>query len=117
MGARILVVEDGAIVALTLAQELQNAGFEVIGPAGTVTGALTLIEENGCDAAVLDVRLGNETAEPVARELLARGTPFVTLTGYMHEQLPPVFGCAPALAKPVQMKTLIAELRRCLGSG
>ena len=45
--------------------------------------------ETGCDVAVLDVNLGNETAEPVARELRARGTPFVVLSGYSSEQHPP----------------------------
>jgi hypothetical protein len=44
--------------------------------------ALQLVSDSDCDAAVFDVNLGNETSEPVARELNQLGTPFITLSGY-----------------------------------
>ena len=59
-----------------------DSGFEVIDPVGTVADALELIEKDDCDAAVLDINLGHETADPIARELLARASPFLALTGY-----------------------------------
>ncbi len=113
---RVLVVEDEALIALLLADCLQNAGFEVVGPATSVAKALALIEQTGCDAAVLDIRLGNESAEPIARELRARGTPFVTVSGYSPSQRSPTFEGAPMLVKPVRTNDLIAELRRCLAA-
>ena len=116
MSPRILVVEDSAVLALALAKAFNDSGFEVIGPVGTVADALELIEEVDCDAAVLDVNLGNETADPIARKLLARATPFVTLTGYTQEQLSPVFDGVPVLTKPVRAQTLLAALNRCLES-
>ena len=69
MTVRVLVVEDEAIVAIDIADQLTEAGFLVVGPAPSVAKALKLIEDVGCDVAVLDVNLRDETAEPVAREL------------------------------------------------
>ena len=115
--SRILVVEDEPLVAIEIAHILKKAGFDVIGPARSVAPALSLIEERGCDAAVLDINLGGETSEPVAWRLLTRGAPFVALSGYSRTQHPPVFSGAPALAKPVRPALLVAELRRCLKQG
>ena len=77
---RVLVVEDEPLVALDIAQVLRDADFEVLGPVRSVAPALSLIEESGCDAAVLDINLGGETSEPIAWKLLAKGIRFVTLS-------------------------------------
>ena len=114
MTTRILVVEDEALLAFDLAIQLASAGFEVVGPVASVAQALAIIHQVGCDAAVLDFHLGNETSEPVASELVARGTPFVTVSAHLHNQQPGVFSGAPALSKPIRIKILLAELRRCL---
>jgi DNA-binding NtrC family response regulator len=116
MKQRILVVEDQFIVSLTLAQILENEGFEVIGPAMSVTMARAIVGHVGCDAAVLDVNLHSGTAEPLAVELSARGIPFVVLTGSSLATLPNIFSVAPVLQKPLQADLLIAELNRCLGT-
>ncbi|MGA7328954.1 MAG: response regulator [Rhodomicrobium sp.] len=113
----ILVVEDDAILALGIELILKEAGFDVLGPANTVAQALSLMQEKGCDAAVLDVNLLDGTSEPVARRLLDSGTPFVVASGHSREQHPPVFNGASALAKPVEPELLIAEITRCIGRG
>jgi DNA-binding response OmpR family regulator len=91
MSVRVLVVEDEAIVAIDIADQLTDAGFLVIGPAPSVAKALKLIEDVGCDVAVLDVNLRDETAEPVARELRSRRTPFVFLSAVSRDHLPSGF--------------------------
>lgn len=111
---RVLVVEDEALIALLVADHLERAGFKVVGPATSVSKALDLIEEGDCEAAILDIRLGEELAEPIAHALKARGTPFVTVSGYSRTQRSAAFEGAPMLVKPVKTKDLIAELRRCL---
>jgi DNA-binding response OmpR family regulator len=93
---------------------LADAGLEVIGPATSVSKALRLVGEVGCDVAILDVNLGKETAEPVARELRARGTPFVVLSGYSSEQHPPGFHGAAVLSKPARPSVLVAILAKLL---
>jgi PAS domain S-box-containing protein len=113
-GKRVLVVEDEALIAIAVADLLRNAGFEVVGPVGTVARALALIEETGCDVAVLDVNLGDETAEPIARRLIGSGTPFVAVSGYARDQQPEVFRSAPQLAKPVRRALLVEILMQCL---
>lgn len=112
--ARILVVEDVGLLALTMADILTSSGFEVVGPAASVAEALALIRTEGCDAALLDINLRGETSEAIAHELKSRACPFISLTGYTLERLPAVFADAPALSKPVRSRVLIAELRRCL---
>lgn len=111
MSSRILIVEDEPLLAFDLAQHVGEAGFAVVGPASSVQAALSLIEREGCDAAVLDVNLGRETAEPVALALKSRGTPFVILSGYSRAQHPLGFAGAPALTKPARPAELVAILR------
>ena len=113
-GRRILVVEDEPLIAMDFSQTLSEADYEVIGPVNSVSQALALLAQFGCDGAVLDVNLGTETSEPVARELIKRGTPFVTTSGYSREQLPAIMQTAPLLSKPVSSAMLIAEVERCL---
>jgi DNA-binding response OmpR family regulator len=114
MGIRVLVVEDEPIIALDIRKQLANAGFEVLGPATSVANALPLVAEPGCDVAVLNVNLGNETSEPIARKLQASGKPFVVLSGYCRDDLPPSFNGATFLAKPVLADELVAAVRACI---
>jgi PAS domain S-box-containing protein len=103
---------DEALTAFEVTKQLKEAGFDVIGPAASVTQALRLLQEqSGCDAAVLDVNLGRETSEVVARRLSGCGTPFVTITGYSRMQLAPAFKAAPLLTKPVSSNALVETLR------
>lgn len=111
---RILVVEDDALIAIETGQILAEAGFQVVGPAKSVAKALELIKHTGCDAAILDINLGSETSERVARELNARGTPFVTQSGYSKGQHPALFQGVPAFAKPVRPEPLLASLRQAI---
>ena len=114
MTKRVLVVEDDALLGLDIADQLTDAGLEVVGPASSVASAMRLIAEKGCDVALLDVNLGNETAEPVARALRAKGTPFAILSGYSSQQHPQGFQDAPMLSKPVRPEALLALLLDCL---
>jgi DNA-binding response OmpR family regulator len=116
MAERILVVEDEPLIAFDVADYLKAAGFEVVGPAASVSAALKLLESPGCDLAVLDVNLGRETATPIADALRAKSLPFIALSGYSSDQLPEGFRNSPMLTKPVDPRKLVAELRRFLGT-
>ena len=113
---RILVVEDEPLVALELTQSLREAGFAVMGPARSVGQAMQLLEAGGCDAAVLDINLGEETSEPIARELIRTNTPFFTVSGYAADQGPDVVAQVPAFSKPVQSERLIAGIGRMIAA-
>lgn len=112
-GARVLVVEDEAIVSMLIEDILLDAGATVVGPAARVAQALALVDgtdDGPLDAALLDVNLLNETTAPVAAALRERGVPFVFATGYGASGLPPGFEDAPVLQKPFQEHDLRAAL-------
>ena len=114
MSARVLIVEDEFFIALDIGQQLTDAGFEVVGLAPSVAKALNIVAEPGCDVAVLDVNLGGETSEPVARKLREADKPFVVLSGYSTDNQLPWFGNATVLSKPLRMNDLVTALRGCI---
>ena len=70
---RILIVEDEALVALELTENLERAGHEVVGPAATMTEALALCEEVPPELALLDINLRDgSNGVDIARALFAR---------------------------------------------
>lgn len=78
---RVLVVEDEFIIALDIQASLEEAGAAVIGPAYTLAQALELAEHEKFSAAMLDLRLGCDSASPVAQLLIERHIPFLFYTG------------------------------------
>ena len=107
---RVLVVEDEAIIAIDMAAALEDAGFSVIGPVGSVYEAMQLLDEKPCDCAVLDINLAGETSAPVASRLLADGIPFVTVSGNTPESTGDEFSQSPFLSKPIITSKLLAKL-------
>jgi DNA-binding response OmpR family regulator len=101
------------MIGLDIGEQLAEAGFEVVGPALSVAKALRLVAEPGCDVAVLDINLGSETSGPIARKLRASGTPFVVVTGYSVDNLPPWFHDAIIVTKPYRIADLVCALRKC----
>src|SRR3954468_7744379 len=47
-GLKILVVEDEFLVAMNLGNMIQTLGGEVLGPVGTVSAAIELLEKRKC---------------------------------------------------------------------
>ena len=71
---RILIVEDEALIAWMLADSLEDAGHEVVGPAATMAEALALCEgAPPPELALLDINLRDgSNGVDVARALLER---------------------------------------------
>jgi DNA-binding response OmpR family regulator len=113
-GIRVLVVEDDFLIAMDTSRTLAEAGFEVVGPARSVAVSLKLIAN--CDVAVLNFMLGNETSEPIARKLQAVGKPFVVLSGYPADKLPPLLAGATILTKPCPADEFVAAVREAARS-
>lgn len=107
---KILVVEDEALVADMLAQILDGAGMDVIGPIGTITGALQIASDE-MDAAFLDVNLRGERIDPVADILKSRGIPIIFTTGY-GQSLGPLGEGATILTKPYTDARVLDALTR-----
>jgi DNA-binding NtrC family response regulator len=112
-GLRVLVVDDEMIIALDIESALAEAGAVVVGPACDVAEALELVNREPLSAAVLDVRLGAGTVEPVAEALFERGVPFVFYSGQVRGE---ASFCrwpkATFVAKPSPSRVLTEAVRR-----
>lgn len=108
---RVLLVEDEALVALLACDVLEEGGYEIVGPADRLAGALALAGNEALDAALLDINLAGEAVWPVAELLGRRRIPFVLVSGY-GDSLPMPAGCAPAqrLSKPYDGQSLLRAL-------
>ena len=118
-GSRLLLVEDEAIVAMMIEDQLIDLGCVVVSVVASVSEGLAAIDQkaSALDAAVLDVNLGNEKVYPVAERLKERGIPFIFSTGYGLAGIAPDFSEIPALAKPFGSKALETTLVYALSAG
>ncbi len=101
-----MIVEDEALVAMALEDQLIDLGRSVVAVCTTVADALKAITEHAPDAAILDVNLGGELVYPVADRLLAAGIPFVMITGYGRESIDREYSSIDILEKPIDRKAL-----------
>jgi CheY-like chemotaxis protein len=79
---RVLVVEDETLVALMMADQLIEIGYNVVGPASTISEARHLAETASLDAAIIDLNLQGIFSGEVADTLSRRQIPFLFITGY-----------------------------------
>jgi PAS domain S-box-containing protein len=105
-GASIMVVEDEALVALAVNDSLIDLGLCVVGPFSRVADARRVLQNTTVDAAILDVNLSGELVYPLADLLMARGIPFVFVTGYGAESIDRRFQDTPVLQKPIEKDVL-----------
>lgn len=96
---RILVVEDEPLVAIMLEDALQDFGYQVVGPVENLKAAIQLAASERLDAAVLDINIDGTISEAVGDQLMARGIPFLLVSGYQRD-LGLRFGNVPLLRKP-----------------
>lgn len=112
---RVLVVENDEMSAALLQMQLVQSGAVVVGLAASVAESLRLLGDTDPQVALLDYRLANnETSEPVAAALGARGIPFVLATGMAPDHLPEAFRAGVMLTKPYLTAELNAALARAL---
>ncbi|MBA4805054.1 MAG: response regulator [Brevundimonas sp.] len=70
MTARILIVEDEALVAMELQFVLEDLGHEVVGTVADARTARNLVRENDVDLALVDIHLSDgPTGVELGREL------------------------------------------------
>lgn len=109
-GLRVLVVEDEALIALTLEDMLEELGCVVAAVAGVLDEAVAAAETVALDMAVVDANLNGRSARPVVETLRARGAPVLIASGYDAAELARLGLHAPALRKPYRL----ADLERAL---
>jgi CheY-like chemotaxis protein len=114
-GLRILLVEDMAVVSEAIAGMLRDFGCTVVGPAATLDEAAQAVQEREFDGVLLDVNLHGEMAFGVADELIARGIPFIFLTGYGRAALEGPYDDRAMIEKPFTQEELKAIMVRVFG--
>ncbi len=84
---RILIVEDEAVIAADLHDELMAQGYEVTGTAATAEGALSLAEAGQPDLVLMDINLaGSADGVIAASALRGEEIPVIFLTAHYDER-------------------------------
>lgn len=112
----VLIVEDEALIAMALADDLETAGYGVAGPFHRVGDTLDWLTRETPDVAIIDVHLRDGSSADLARVLRDRHVPFIVFSGdnrdgHNHD----AFHGARWLSKPVGARQLlgtVAELAR-----
>ena len=109
----ILLVEDDALIAMTLEAALADQGYTVRGPASTAERALQLCELSRPDLALVDINLrdGNGRGIDLARELLSRwGVPSLFVSGQQAQAQQNKDAALGYISKPYTMQTVIDSI-------
>ena len=113
---RVLILEDEALIALNLQDELQDAGYEVAGPFTTCSAALQWLGSATPSLAILDAALTDGSCIEVASELSRREVPFLVYSG--HQENHSLMAKLPDLTwveKPAPPDVLIQACQQLLG--
>ena len=111
-GKTILIVEDEPLLAMDIVRQLESAGAGVVGPAGTISLASSMIEQHQFDGALLGCNLGGDPVDEIAAALARKNIPFAFVSGYSRDSLPTSFINAELLSKPFDAHQLLAIVAR-----
>ncbi|QQQ17805.1 response regulator [Brevundimonas vitis] len=108
MTARILIIEDEALVAMELRFVLEDLGHEVIGTAADAATARNLVAENEVDLALVDIHLSDgPTGIGLGRELgQDRGVSVLFMTANPGMVRDGVAGTIGVLSKPTDERAV-----------
>ena len=114
----ILILEDEAFVAYDLAETVELAGHDVLGPFFNCAEARNSLAITKPDYAILDIDLGNgENSFSFAQELKKIQIPFTFATGYSESEknLLREFQDVPRLNKPFAFHEVEDQISTLMG--
>ena len=111
---RILIVEDEPLIAMTVADMLEELGYEIAGTVARLDEALAFVEQHAIDGALLDVNLGRDKIDPVADLLARKQCPFIFATGDGKAGLPAGHEARPFVSKPFRLQDLERAMARAV---
>ncbi|HWQ86062.1 response regulator [Brevundimonas sp.] len=117
MSARILVIEDEALVAMELRFVLEDLGHEVVGTAADARTARRLVEDTEVDLALVDIHLsdgptGIELGRELGQEL---GVTVLFMTANPGMVRNGVAGTIGVLSKPTDERAVQTAVDYALG--
>jgi DNA-binding response OmpR family regulator len=112
----VLLVEDEALIALALMDDLETAGYRVAGPFHRSSDTLDWLQQHTPDVAIIDIHLRDGSSIDLARVLRHRDVPFIVFSGDKRDgRNSDAFEGARWLSKPVsshQLLETVGELVR-----
>jgi CheY-like chemotaxis protein len=81
---RWLVVDDEPMIAVTVANQLCELGYEIAETATTMERARRLAANSQIDAALLDLNLHGQVTDEIGDIPATRAIPFALMTGYSN---------------------------------
>lgn len=108
---RLLIVEDEYLVAMELADALEDLGADIAGVTGRLSEALEAADAV-IDGALVDVQLGGDTSTALVEKLKAAGIPLILMTGYDSSVLPESMHQCPRIPKPFAPEQLERMTRK-----
>ncbi len=109
---RCLIVEDQALIGMSLEAFLEDQGYDVIGPFLRKGPALGWLKTDTPELALLDVMLPDGSSVELAAALKARGVPFAVYSGLKPDGDAPEFRNVPWIEKPMSRQALAATLAK-----
>jgi DNA-binding response OmpR family regulator len=114
-GKSILVIEDEALIALSLTLACAEKGMKVVGPISAFAEAVTLCQSGKFDAAIVDLQLDSPDLFAPCEILPSRSVPFVVYTGCAAlDRVKQRFPSAEVCPKPAAPGTVIGLLAAAL---
>jgi CheY-like chemotaxis protein len=113
-GRRVLVIEDEMLILMMIEDMLADLGCESVVVASKVGPAISLIEGQEFDAAMLDMNLNGIESYPVADALAARDVPYFFSTGNSLTDMKDGYRDQDVLKKPFTFEQLSNMLSRSL---
>jgi len=95
-----------------IADALDDAGCEIVGPATSLEDGMTSASSENLDGAFLDINLKGSPSFSIAEVLTRRNVPFAFLTGYDETAIPETYRQVPVLLKPFQVREVVALVGR-----
>ena len=117
MSARILVIEDEALVAMELRFVLEDLGHKVIGTVADAHSARRLVQESDVDLALVDIHLSDgPTGIDLGRELAQElGVTVLFMTANPGMVRNGVAGAIGVLSKPTDERAVQTAVDYALG--
>lgn len=109
-GKRFLIAEDDPIIAILLASLLTDAGATVCDRAATLAEAQEKLSSCDYDAALFDVRLGQEFSFPAAETARAKNIKILFTSGSSSFERPPALADVTWLSKPYLVEEALEKV-------
>jgi CheY-like chemotaxis protein len=113
-GRSILIIEDEMLILMMIEDMLADLGCESITVASKIGQAITLIDDQVFDAAMLDLNLNGMESYPIADALTARDVPYFFSTGNSLTNVKDGYRDQDVLKKPFTFDQLSNVLTRSL---